>query len=160
MPEVPEDSWEAYVRTIVEIVRVGERDLVVRSAPMGQVGVWPWARPGPVHVLTAWDPAGERPGEEENRCRQAALEADLHRLAGAVLWPATGLDPLRGHREEGVAVCGVSTADVARLGGRYRQEAVFVWTPDQWAILACTGGRRVACGWSLGPSVPRPRSHR
>ena len=28
MPEVPEDSWEAYVRTIVEIVRVGERDLV------------------------------------------------------------------------------------------------------------------------------------
>jgi hypothetical protein len=65
-----------------------------------------------------------------------------------------GVDPLTGHREEGVAVCGVSTADVARLGGRYRQEAVFAWTPDEWAILACTGGRRVAFGWSLDPPCP------
>ena len=108
---------------------------------------------GPVCVLTAWDPTGERPAEEENRRRQAALEADLRRLAGVLQWPATGVDPLTGHREEGVAVCGVSTADVAQLGGRYRQEAVFVWTPDEWAILACTGRRRVAFGWSLDPSV-------
>ncbi len=99
-------------------------------------------------------PAGERPGEEENRRRQAALEADLCRLAGVVLWPATGVDPLTGHREEGVAVCGVSTADVVRLGGRYGQEAIFVWTPDEWAVLACSGGRRVTFGWSLGPRCP------
>ena len=48
-------------------------------------------------------------------------------------------------------MCGVSTSDVVRLGGRYGQEAIFVWTPDEWAVLACSGGRRVAFGWSLDP---------
>ena len=42
MPAVPGDPWEAYARTIVEIVRVGEQDLMVRSAQFGQVGAWPW----------------------------------------------------------------------------------------------------------------------
>ena len=108
-------------------------------------------RTGPVHVMTAWVPGGERPGEVENRRQQAALELDLRGLAG-VQWRATGVDPLTGHREEGVAVLGISTTDAARLGGRYRQEAIFVWTPGEWTILACVGGRRVASGWSLDPS--------
>ncbi len=149
MPLAPGDPWESYARTVVEIARAGGQDVVVRSAPPGQVGEWPWASDEPVHVLTAWDPGDERPGEEENRRRQAALEADLRSLAG-VQWPALGVDPVTGHREEGVAVCGVSEADVVALGGRYRQDAVFVWTPTAWTILACAGGRRVASGWSLG----------
>jgi hypothetical protein len=37
------------------------------------------------------------------------------------------------------------------LGARYGQDAVFVWTPAEWAIVACTGGRRVASGWQLVP---------
>ena len=43
MPVVPGDPWEAYARTIVEIVRDGEQELTVRAAPVGVVGVWPWA---------------------------------------------------------------------------------------------------------------------
>lgn len=149
----PGDPWEGYARTIVEVVRAGGRNLVVRAAPRGEVGAWPWVRPGPVHVLTAWDPGGERPGEEENRRRHAALEADLRHLAGQQ-WPAFGVDPVTGHREEGVAVCGVPTAEVVLLGGRYRQDAVFVWTPGEWTILACTGGRRMPFGWSLERPEP------
>ena len=146
----PGEPWEGYARTIVEVVRAGAPRLVVRAAPAGEVGAWPWGSPGPVHVLTAWDPGGERPGDEENRRRQSALEADL-RLLGGAQWPALGVDPVTGRREEGVAVCGVSTAEVARLGARYGQDAVFVWTPDQWTILACTGGRRLSSGWVLEP---------
>ncbi len=149
----PGDPWEGYARTVVEIVRAGGPNLVVRAAAQGEVGAWPWDTAGPVYVLTAWDPGDERPGEEENRRRQAALEADLRPLAGA-RWPALGIDPVTGHREEGVAVCGVSEADVVLLGGRYRQEAVFVWTPSAWTILACAGRRRVVSGWSLEPPEP------
>lgn len=150
---VPGDPWESYARTVVEIVRAGSRAIVLRSAPRGAVGPWPWDTIGPVYVLTAWDPGDERPGAQENRRRQAALEADVRRLA-VVRWPASGVDPVTGHREEGVAVRGVSEVDVVRLGGRYGQDAIFVWTPDAWTIVACAGGRRVASGWSLEPSGP------
>ena len=71
MPVGPGDPWASYARTVVEIVRSGVGDLVVRSAPPGDVGEWPWPSPDPVHILTAWDPGGERPGEADNRRRQA-----------------------------------------------------------------------------------------
>ena len=56
---------------------------------------------------------------------------------------------MSGHREEGVAVVGVSEADAVALGARYRQDAVFAWTPAEWTVVACAGGRRVASGWSI-----------
>jgi len=82
------------------------------------------------------------------RRRQAALEADLRPMAHA-LWVAIGVDPVSGRREEGVAVGGVPEAQILALGARYRQAAVFVWTPECWDIVACSGGRRVTSGWSL-----------
>ena len=119
MPLAPGDPWAGYARTVVEIVRPGQGHLVVRSAPPGEVGDWPWASPEPVHVLTAWDPGDERPGDEENRTRQAELEAELRPLASA-MWVAVGIDPVSGHREEGVAVCGVSEDDGAGVGRALR----------------------------------------
>jgi len=149
MPMAPgDDPWAAYARTVVEIFRPDEGNIVVGAAPPGQIGDWPWASPQPVHILTAWDPGDERPGAEENRTRQAALEADLH-MATDALWFTVGVDPVSGHREEGVAACGVSEAEALALGARYRQEAIFVWTPDEWAIVACGGSRRLVGGWRL-----------
>jgi hypothetical protein len=146
----PGDPWAAYVRTVVEIRRPGEADIVVRSAPPGRSGPWPWASALPVHILTAWDPGEQRQGDQENRIQQAALEADL-RLVTRDLWSAVGLDPVSGHREEGVAVRGVSEAEARLLGARYRQDAIFVWTPDSWVVTACNGRRRVVLGWSAAP---------
>ncbi len=146
----PEDPWAAYARTVVEIRRPGEADIVVRPAPPGRSGAWPWETSLPVHILTAWDPGEERPGDQENRVQQAALEADLRHVTHD-LWSAVGVDPLSGHREEGVAVSGVTHAVARVLGARYRQDAIFVWTPDAWVISACNGGRRVVLGWSVTP---------
>ena len=148
MPWAPGDPWVTYARTVVEVFRPDEGDIVVGAAPPGQTGDWPWPSPRPVHILTAWDPGGERPGAEENRARQAELEADLHEVTEAV-WCTVGVDPVSGHREEGVAAGGVSEAEALALGARYRQEAIFVWTPDEWAIVACDGSRRVLAGWQL-----------
>ena len=109
------DPWAGYARTVVEIARPLGGDLVVRAAPPGEVGEWPWAEPGPVLLLTAWDPGDERPGEAVNRERQRALDAELRPLA-AGMWPAVGIDPLSGRREEGVAVCGVRGGRRDRAG--------------------------------------------
>jgi hypothetical protein len=149
----PEDPWASYERTVVEILRPGGSSLLVRSAPDVREDGWPWPDREPVHLLTAWDPGLERPGVEVNRMRQAALQADLELLSGQLL-VAIGVDPATGRREEGVAVRGVLEAEVLALGVRFGQDAVFSWTPAEWAIVACQGGRRLASGWSL--VVPEP----
>ena len=120
----------------------------MRPAPQADESAWPWPTSETVHVLTAWDPGPERPGPAVNRARQAALEADLRRL-GVVLLPAVGMDPLTDRRDEGVAIRGLAESEVLDLGARYGQEAVYAWTPAEWAVVACRGGRRLASGWSL-----------
>jgi len=143
----PDDPWASYARTVVEVERPGA-PLVVRAAPPGAVGLWPWPDAAVVHILTAWDPGDERPGVAVNRERQASLEEDLRPLATG-RWRAVGVDPDSGHREEGVAVTGVSEETALELGARYRQDAIFAWTPEAWAIVACAGGRRVVLGWAV-----------
>ena len=153
MALAPEDPWASYERTVVEILRPGGSSLRVRSAPDVDEDSWPWPDRQPVHLLTAWDPGPERPGVDINRMRQAALQADLELLSGQLL-VAIGVDSATGRREEGLAVRGVPEAEVLALGVRYGQDAVFAWTPAEWAIVACQGGRRLASGWSL--AVPEP----
>jgi hypothetical protein len=145
-----EDPWAGYARTVVEIAGpLGT--LIVRAAPRGLSGDWPWDAPDTLFVMTAWDPGEERPGADENRRRQASLEADVGRLTDA-MWRAVGVDPETGRREEGVVAGGLAEADALVLGARYRQDAVFRWTPSEWAIVACDGDRRVVFGWSAEPT--------
>ena len=153
MQLAPDDPWASYGRTEVEIVRPSGGTFTVRPAARGECGPWPWPSAQPVHILTAWDPGPERPGEAANRERQAALEADLRPVSGA-FWAAVGLDPVTGHREEGVAVVGIPEGAVRALGARYGQDAVFAWTPVEWAIVSCRDGRRVALGWTLTGQEP------
>lgn len=151
MQVAPDDPWAGYERIVVTIRRPDGGDLVVRAAPAGERGRWRWPTLGPRYVLTAWDPGEERPGTEVNRRRQAALEAELRPLV-TELSAASGVDPLTGAHDEGVVVSGLPEAQVLELGARYGQDAVFVWTPGSWAIVACSGGRRLAGGWRLaGP---------
>jgi hypothetical protein len=156
----PDDAWASYARTVVEIVRPHLGTVWVRAARVGIVGVWPWPFDLPVHILTAWDPRGERPPRDVNKERQASLEQDLGPLADG-MWTAVGVDPVTGHREEGVAVSGVHEPDALTLGAHYDQEAIFVWTPQVWAIVACDGSRSLPLGWSVaGPPLRMASPHR
>jgi hypothetical protein len=162
-PLPPDDPWSSYARTVVVIVRPDAANLVVEPAPPGHVGAWPWPTEEAVHVITAWDPGEARPSLEENRANQAALEAQLAARGPTWSWDAVGVDPVSGHREEGLAVCGLAIDAVLDLGDRYGQDAVFEWTPPAWAIVACRGGRRVDFGWVVSPeggvrAVGSPRS--
>jgi hypothetical protein len=144
----PDDPWASYARTVVVIVRPDTTNIVVEGAAPGRTGAWPWPTDEAVHVITAWDPGNARPSLEQNRANQAALETELAGLGPKWLRDAVGVDPLSGHREEGLAVCGLGIDAVRDLGTRYRQDAVFEWTPPAWTILACRGRRRVDFGWS------------
>jgi Protein of unknown function (DUF3293) len=153
----PEDPWASYVRIVVQIARPGVPDLVVRSAPTARRDEWPWTSLDAVHILTAWDPGNALLGEHENAERQAALEADIHALDPTAWWPTVGVDPLSGHREEGLAVQGLAESVVVQIGARYDQDAIFSWTTTEWAVVACIGARRVRLGWSIVDSgVPTP----
>lgn len=143
------DPWVWYGRTVVEISLPEGGTLTVRSVPGPEVGIWPWPTREPVHILTAWDPGPARPGRVVNRARQAALEDDLRPLADAMS-AAVGVDPVTGHRDEGVAVRGVEESAVLALGARYGQDAVFAWTPQAWNIVGCHDRRRLTSGWALG----------
>jgi hypothetical protein len=144
----PDDPWAGYARTVVGISVPASSLLEVHPMAPGTVGEWPWPAIEPVHVLTAWDPGGERPGDAVNRERQSSLQEDLRPLATGV-WPAVGTDPLSGHREEGVAVSGLSEADAVAVGARYRQDAIFRWTPEAWVVVSCADERRLRLGWRL-----------
>jgi hypothetical protein len=153
-----DDVWAGYERMVVEI-DCCEQPIVVRPDPSGRAGEWPWPGVHPVHILTAWDPGKSRPGLAMNRRCQARLEAEL-RPQAVNLWSARGGDPATGVRDEGVAVRGLDEEAVRALGARYGQDAIFSWSPAEWAIVACLGTRRVATGWALGPiarDVPSQR---
>ncbi len=151
MPPTSDDPWVSYARTVVDISSPQGVTLRVRVAPVADEAGWPWPDGRTVHVLTAWDPGPERPGPVANRVRQAALESDLLAL-GFPLFAAAGVDPATGRREEGVAVRAAPESEILALGARYGQDAVFAWTPKEWAVVACRGGRRLASGWSLEAS--------
>jgi hypothetical protein len=148
----PDDPWASYARTVVVIVRAGATNLRVEAAPPGQTAGWPWPTDDAVHILTAWDPGTARRGEEQNRANQAALEAELDHLGPKATWDAVGVDPVSGHREEGVAVCGLPLDAVLDVGARHGQDAVFEWTPLAWSLVACRGERRVDLGWVATPA--------
>jgi Protein of unknown function (DUF3293) len=143
-----DDPWFGYVSTAVEFISPDAGAVVVRAAPAGDVGVWPWATEAGLLVLTAWDPGEEHCSIEMNRARQSALDAELRPRAEST-WRARGFDPSTGYRDEGVAVRGMPERDVCEVGARYGQDAVFAWTPSTWTIVACVGARRLSLGWRI-----------
>jgi hypothetical protein len=51
-------------------------------------------------------------------------------------------------------VRGLAEYVVQQVGARYDQDAIFRWTPSEWTIVACLGGRRVVLGWSTAGGGP------
>jgi hypothetical protein len=62
-------------------------------------------------------------------------------------WCAEGGDACGTHREESVAVVGLSDAAARELGRRFGQDAIFAWTPDAWRVLACDSEASAVSGW-------------
>ena len=150
MTQAIDDAWASYARMVVEIERSGE-PIVVHAAPLGEVGPWPWRSPEPVCILTAWDPGPSRPGVVANRREQARLEEDIRPLATAMWTARRRRSRDRCTRRGRGRASGSPRRRRVALGARYGQDAIFTWTPLEWAIVSCTGARRQVTGWALGP---------
>lgn len=123
--------WAAYAATVMEIaVPSGVLRIVPSDTGTGDSSPLPQ-----LHVITACNPAsaGPRGGDA------AAMDALRGELTGHQTFEACGQDPRSPHREDSIAVIGLSDDDVRVLGRRYGQVAVFGLSGPVWSLIACSG---------------------
>ncbi|MER6269097.1 DUF3293 domain-containing protein [Streptomyces sp900105755] len=141
-------NWNLYRSAVVEI-RFQDRILRVEPRSPGTAeGSFPeMAGGGTVHVITAWNPRGRTASPDANARAHRLLLAEIRRR-GLTWWAAEGGDALGTHREESVAVAGLSDTGARDLGRRFGQDAVFAWTPGAWRVLACDSDAAAVSGWA------------
>jgi hypothetical protein len=141
-------NWDLY-RTAVVDIRFQDRTVHVEPRSPGTAeGSFPGPAEGAtVHVITAWNPRGRTASPDANARAHPLLLAEV-RHRGLTSWPAEGGDVRGTHREESVAVVGLSDTAARELGRRFGQDAVFAWTPDAWRVLACDDDAASVSGWA------------
>jgi hypothetical protein len=150
------DNWDLY-RAAVVGVRFKDRVVRVEPRPLGTAA---GSFPRPVgslvviHVITAWNPCGRTAPADANARAQLTLLGEIHRR-GLAWWPAEGSDAGGTHREESVAVAGLSDTAARALGRRFGQDAVFAWTPAVLRVLACDTDAVATSGWAASAHGPR-----
>jgi hypothetical protein len=101
--------------------------------------------PGPVGIVTAWNP-GRLLSPQENAERDRALREELVRL-GIPHVRITGRSPDGGHGEESWAVrC--PRATTLELARAFEQEAVYVIEGERLVLVGCAAGAEAE---ELGP---------
>lgn len=125
--------WETYERAVYEAeLETGHVIFRVGRTPQGQ------APDSALAIVTAWNPAHERPGDPANRKANARLAAEIERR-GFRHRPALGRSEDGAHVEPSFAVTDVTRAEAAILGRRFEQAAVFYWDGAEAQILSCAG---------------------
>ena len=137
--------WDGFGQAIV---RVELTDGPVILVPRGEgVGEFPFH--APVHIITAYNPAGIQADETTNRERHRELE---RRLARYDVLPTVGSDPDGSIAEPGYAVLGVSLDTAVEIGREFVQRAIYRWTHDSLSIIGVDEPIQLHFGWSLSPT--------
>lgn len=89
-----------------------------------------------IHVITAWNPGDERPGDEINEARNEQLRVDIS-ARGLEILEALGSDPNSLHAEKSWAVVGMTDNTAIELGKKYGQVAIFFITRARQWVLGC-----------------------
>jgi Protein of unknown function (DUF3293) len=146
-----------YCRARVRVGIGGETVLVLPNPDVARHGNFPFDAEL-VHILTACNPGNQHLDSRTNLQRQTELVDDLERR-GLQCWPAIGGNESGSHEEVSVACAGLTDHDAKLLGGRWGQDAIFRWTPEQWTVLPCGGSEPQPLGWTsqrLSEPVPDP----
>jgi hypothetical protein len=143
-------TWEDYRSAgfAVDVPQVGR--FWVLPAPAGTAaGEF---LPGRVGVfVTAHNPRGEVIDDAQNVERHGDLLA-LVEDGEWTWWPAMGGLPDAGPHEDGVLLLDATPADGMLVGRRFEQDAIYVWRPDAFELVACDGSRRDVLGWRCYPA--------
>lgn len=137
--------WDEYASTVVTIALA---DAVVTVTPTDgrPAGRLPADLPGPVHVVTAWNPGSRRLSRAANDARHDRLVAELS--TDEVAWVhARGCSPDGTWCEDGVALTGWTRQAACALARRHGQAAIFEVQDEQVVVVAAEGPRtsRRAC---------------
>jgi len=142
---IADSMWEGFAQAIV---RVELTDGPVVLVPRGEgVGEFPFH--GPVHIITAYNPAGVQTHDATNRERHRELE---HRVTPYDVLPTVGSDPGGSMPEPGYALLDVSLDTAVEIGHEFEQRAIYRWTHESLSIIGVDEPIRLHLGWSLSPT--------
>jgi len=144
MNGVDEDNmWDGFAGAIVEVELASGPVVLVPTTP-GQVGVFPFDQP--VHILTAYNPAGRAIDASDNEARHEALGAAL---VGRRVVPTVGSAPDGTFREPGYGMLDVGLEEAIDLARTFGQRAIYRWTPDVLSIIGVDEHVQIDVGWTL-----------
>jgi hypothetical protein len=127
-PHDHEQLADLYLATLVSVELAG-RWLDARTAAQ---------QLGPFHVITAWNPGHERPGDDANAAANAVLREALEALGCSPI-RAFGADPNPDHAEESWCVTGLTDTQARQIGAKFGQWAVFRISMSEQVVLGCFG---------------------
>ncbi|MFZ8999182.1 MAG: DUF3293 domain-containing protein [Ilumatobacteraceae bacterium] len=136
-PNDADRRWAAYRTTIVEAEVVPGTNVALNGP--GATEQWPF--PGPVHVITGWNPAGRAEvGEDWNRSVNRQIAVDVTERGGRFV-DGIGRSPSGDHVEESLVVRGLDRESVRTMGRRASQDAIFEIDTDSVHLISCSDGR-------------------
>ena len=97
-------------------------------------------------VITAWNPESVPVPAEQNATAQRELLADVE-AAGLIALPAVGMSRDRSWAEESVLVVGATREWVLGIAKKYKQNAVFLWTPDSLVVVCVLIPGEASSSW-------------
>lgn len=127
-PQIGDDG-DAWVYLATQITITVEGDQLTAAQAVERLGA-------PLHLVTAWNPGGERPSEQTNDQNNLLLKETLVKHTNQI-WLAVGRDSDSPHFEECFAFAGVDRATAIAIGEEYRQVAIFELTETLQIVLSC-----------------------
>jgi hypothetical protein len=135
--------WDGFADAVVRL-DLPTGCVVLEPRPPGDLGMFPFD--APVHIITAYNPAGIEIDEETNLSRHRSLVLALNRRD---VFPTVGSAPDGSMPEPGFGVLDMTLSDALELASNFRQLAIYRWTPDALSVVDVDGNHRFRVGWSL-----------
>ena len=129
-------QWQLYRSAIID-AEVSPGALVALN---GHAAVEAWPFPGPVHVVTGWNPQGVSLGESTHRESNLRIASEILGM-GARFVHGHGRSPSGDHAEPSLIAYGLDRDDAIEIGRRASQDAIFEIDAEAVRLLSCVDGR-------------------
>lgn len=138
-----DEMWQGFAQAIVTLQLDGARAVLQPEEP-DRVGSFPFLNP--VHIVTAFNPAGLETDARENDRRHVAFGRVVEHYE---TFPTIGSAPDGSFAEPGYGLVDVSTDDALDVARTFGQRAIYRWTSDALTILGVTESIELRLGWTL-----------
>lgn len=139
--------WDGFAEAVVRIeLTTGPVLIVPGDAEAPGADAFPFD--SPVHIVTAYNPAGLEADDAVNARQHREL---TRRLAAFDVVPTVGSAPDGSMPEPGYAILDVPLETAVRIGRDFGQRAIYRWTRTSLAIVGTDEAIHRHVGWSLAP---------